>query len=177
MAEKPKMKMPHAAALLRSMGKTTRIGLQRAEDQIDVLVTTPIADLNKGLKDSESTDFGVLVVSEDYGDKILRHGPVNGMKSAVSETWNITGATLTALGQIFTGTRSAKELGGIIRIGAIAGDMAKAGFLALITFTALLSINLGLINLFPIPMLDGGHLVFYALEAIKGKPISEQFQE
>lgn len=164
-------------ALLRSMGKETRIGLRRGEDEVDILVVRPSAELNEGLKDSESLDFGVLIVSADYGDKILKHGPINGMKSAVSETWNITAATLTALGQIFTGTRSAKELGGIIRIGAIAGDMAKAGFLALVTFTALLSINLGLINLFPIPMLDGGHLVFYGLEAIKGKPISEQFQE
>ena len=164
-------------ALLASMGKTTRIGLKRGEDETDILVTRPMADLNEGLKDSESLDFGVLVVSADYGEEILRHGPVNGIKAAVSETWNITSATLTALGQIFTGTRSAKELGGIIRIGAIAGDMAKAGFLAVVTFTALLSINLGLINLFPIPMLDGGHLVFYGVEALKGQPISEQVQE
>ena len=76
-----------------------------------------------------------------------------------------------------TGTRSATELGGIIRIGAIAGDMAQSGWIALITFTALLSINLGLINLFPIPMLDGGHLFFYLIEAVKGSPIPEQIQE
>lgn len=78
---------------------------------------------------------------------------------------------------MITGTRSATELGGIIRIGAIAGDMAKSGFLAVLMFSALLSINLGLINLFPIPMLDGGHLLFYAVEAVKGAPISEQIQE
>ena len=78
---------------------------------------------------------------------------------------------------MITGTRSAKELGGLIRIGAVAGDMAQAGLVAIITFTALLSINLGLINLFPIPMLDGGHLVFYAMEAVKGSPVSEKFQE
>ena len=84
---------------------------------------------------------------------------------------------MEALGQIFVGSRSATELGGIIRIGAIAGDMAKSGFIALVAFTALLSINLGLINLFPIPMLDGGHLVFYAVESIKGSPLSETVQE
>jgi len=78
---------------------------------------------------------------------------------------------------MFTGARSATELGGIIRIGAIAGDMAKAGVIALISFTALLSINLGLINLFPIPMLDGGHLFFYIIEIVKGSPLSEQVQE
>ena len=78
---------------------------------------------------------------------------------------------------MIAGTRSANELGGIIRIGAIAGDMAERGMIAVITFTALLSINLGLINLFPIPMLDGGHLSFYAIEALRGKPLSEQTQE
>ena len=86
-------------------------------------------------------------------------------------------STLQAVGQIIDGTRSANELGGIIRIGAIAGDMAKTGIIALVTFTALLSINLGLINLFPIPMLDGGHLLFYGVESLKGSPIPERIQE
>jgi regulator of sigma E protease len=159
------------------MGKTTKIGLKRNDKKTDTLIVQPKAGLNEGLSDPDHVDFGVLVVSEDYGDRILKHGVVNGMTSAVTETWNITTSTLKALGQIITGTRSAKELGGIIRIGAIAGDMAQAGFIALVTFTALLSINLGLINLFPIPMLDGGHLVFYGLEAIKGDPVPEHFQE
>lgn len=96
---------------------------------------------------------------------------------AVNETKNVIVDTLAAIWQMVTGTRSAKELGGIIRIGALAGDMAQNGMIALITFAALLSINLGLINLFPIPMLDGGHLLFYAIETIKGGPISEQIQE
>ncbi len=96
---------------------------------------------------------------------------------AIRETSDVVVSTLKALGQMITGVRSASELGGIIRIGAIAGDMAKAGVAALISFTALLSINLGLINLFPIPMLDGGHLLFYGVEVVKGSPISEQIQE
>jgi regulator of sigma E protease len=81
------------------------------------------------------------------------------------------------MGQMVMGVRSATELGGIIRIGALAGDMAKQGFIAIVLFTALLSINLGLINLFPIPMLDGGHLVFYAFEALLGRPIPDRIQE
>ena len=163
-------------ALLAKMDRTTKIGLDRGE-QVDKLVVAPISDFNQGLKDSDSPDYNALIVSNRIDDEVLRHGVVNGIGAAVNETWSITASTLRALGQIFTGTRSATELGGIIRIGAIAGDMAQAGLLALITFTALLSINLGLINLFPIPMLDGGHLVFYALEAIKGGPISERVQE
>jgi regulator of sigma E protease len=164
------------AALLASMGTDVKIALDRGE-QTDILVVNPRKDLNEGLLNAESPDYNVLVVSDVFGDELLQHGVMNSAKAAVSETFSITVSTLKAIGQIFTGTRSATELGGIIRIGAIAGDMAQAGMIAIITFTALLSINLGLINLFPIPMLDGGHLVFYAIEAIKGKPVPDRVQE
>ena len=122
-------------------------------------------------------EANALVLADKTGEFVLKHGVGHGIEAALMETWRVTQSTLKALGQMFTGTRSATELGGIVRIGAIAGDMAQAGILALITFTALLSINLGLINLFPIPMLDGGHLVFYAAEALKGKPVSDRTQE
>lgn len=104
-------------------------------------------------------------------------GPVEAVGQALHETYDVVASTLKALGQMITGQRSARELGGIVRIGAVAGDAAQAGLAAFITFMALLSINLGLINLFPIPMLDGGHLVFYAAEAVRGKPVSEKVQE
>lgn len=164
------------AALLANMDKNIPIALDRGE-QTDTIIIHARGELNEGLLSADSPDYNVLIVSDRLGEEILKHGPVNGIQAAVSETWSITGSTLKAIGQIFTGTRSATELGGIIRIGAIAGDMAQAGLVAIITFTALLSINLGLINLFPIPMLDGGHLVFYAIEAIKGSPVSERMQE
>jgi regulator of sigma E protease len=96
---------------------------------------------------------------------------------ATLETINITGDTLKALGQMILGVRSTEELGGILRIGAYAGDFAQKGMIAFITFAALLSVNLGFINLLPIPMLDGGHLAMYAMEKMRGKPLSEQVQE
>ncbi|HPF78456.1 MAG TPA: RIP metalloprotease RseP [Alphaproteobacteria bacterium] len=169
-------------ALLANMDKDTTISLNRGKDeegkdQIDVMAVRLRADLNEGLTNPDSVDYNAVIVADRPPEEILKHGVVNGITAALAETWNITSSTLTALGQIFTGMRSATELGGIIRIGAIAGDMAQAGFLAVVTFTALLSINLGLINLFPIPMLDGGHLVFYGIEAVKGKPVSEKVQE
>ena len=115
-------------------------------------------------------------------------GPTSGMAmkphtfpsafvAANKDVWDITSNTLKSLGQMIAGTRSADELGGILRIGAYAGDFAAQGIVALISFAALLSVNLGLINILPIPMLDGGHLAFYAMERIKGKPMSERFQE
>lgn len=106
----------------------------------------------------------------------IKHGLLSAAVESFKETGSVVMNTFEALGQMVTGVRSAEELGGIIRIGAIAGDAAQSGLIALIAFTALLSINLGLINLFPIPVLDGGHLLFYAIEGLKGSPISEKTQ-
>ena len=86
----------------------------------------------------------------------------------------MTGSILDALGQIITGQRTPKELGGPVRIAQISGDMAQAGIVMIIQFAAILSINLGLINLFPIPLLDGGHLLFYGIEALRGRPVGEK---
>ena len=105
------------------------------------------------------------------------HNFASAFKAATVETYEICVNTLRAIGQMIMGYRSADELGGILRIGAYAGEFAQAGFISLITFSALLSVNLGLINLFPIPMLDGGHLAFYAMETVRGKPVTEKIQE
>ncbi|MCB9991430.1 MAG: RIP metalloprotease RseP [Rhodospirillales bacterium] len=162
--------------IMARMGTTFSIMLDRGPSVDDVFIR-PLAEFNEGMNDEASATFNLLNIADREDEILVKHNPVSAVKEAVDETINITLSTLRALGQMITGTRSATELGGIIRIGAIAGDMAQAGILALITFTALLSINLGLINLFPIPMLDGGHLFFYAIEAVKGSPISEQIQE
>lgn len=163
-------------ALVARMGTTFRINLDRGPE-VDEIIIRPLRDFNEGLYDSESDTYSLLNISDRDAEILVKFGVAGGVVEAARETMTIISSTLKALGQMVTGTRSATELGGIIRIGAIAGDMAQSGFIALITFTALLSINLGLINLFPIPMLDGGHLFFYLIEAVKGSPISEQIQE
>ena len=81
------------------------------------------------------------------------------------------------IGGVFTGREAADQLGGPIRIAQVSGQVASAGFVALIHLTAVLSVSIGLLNLFPIPLLDGGHLLFYAIEAIRGRPLSERAQE
>lgn len=97
---------------------------------------------------------------------------------AVRETFNIAVGTLKAVGQMIAGSRSTDELGGPIQIGRMSGEIAQdGGFLSLVFFMAILSINLGLINLFPVPMLDGGHLIFYVWEAIAGRPLKPRVQE
>ena len=96
---------------------------------------------------------------------------------AVGETWNLSATTLQAMWQIIIGTRGTDELGGPLRIAQLSGEVAQGGIVPLLWFMAVLSINLGLINLFPVPVLDGGHLLFYAAEAIRGKPLGQRAQE
>ena len=163
-------------ALRERIGEKFTIVIERGA-VTDTLIVLPVREQNEGLFDAESEENAILFVSAREGNEFVKFGPLGAANEALKQTYVITAGTLEALGQMVTGTRSATELGGIIRIGAVAGDMAQQGIIALILFTALLSINLGLINLFPIPMLDGGHLVFYAFEAALGKPIPEQIQE
>lgn len=96
---------------------------------------------------------------------------------ATEEVVSLSWQTLKALGQIVIGAKSADGLGGPLRIAQMSGEIAQSGVVALIWFMALLSVNLGLINLFPVPMLDGGHLLFYFIEVVRGKPLSEKAQE
>ena len=119
--------------------------------------------------------IGRLGVSRSGGDMVfIRHDPFTAVWEATVRTAVLSGNILDALGQIISGKRNAKELGGPVRIAQISGDMAKAGIVMIIQFAAILSINLGLKNLFPIPLLDGGHLVFYGIEALRGRPVSER---
>ncbi|RDD62182.1 RIP metalloprotease RseP [Ferruginivarius sediminum] len=120
--------------------------------------------------------IGLLGVTRS-GMEYRRHGPIRALLQAGEETAALTVGTLQAVGQIISGTRSAEELGGPIRIAQMSGEVADTGTVNLIWFMAVLSINLGLINLFPIPMLDGGHLLFYAIEAVRGRPLGERAQE
>ncbi len=157
-------------------GEVIKIKLDR-NTRIDDLYIKPFLNLNKDIDVKDSENYGVLVVAETLEEKRIVYGFFGAISEAVSRTYEATSDTLKALGQMVVGTRDATELGGIIRIGAIAGDMADSGILPLLMFAAMLSINLGLINLFPVPLLDGGHLLFYVIEAIKGSPISERVQE
>lgn len=107
----------------------------------------------------------------------IRRNPVTAVASASQETWNLTATTMQALWQMVIGRRGTGELGGPIRIAELSGQVAQLGFAPLLSLIAMLSVNLGLINLFPVPVLDGGHLAFYAAEAIRGKPLGQRAQE
>ncbi len=111
------------------------------------------------------------------GVEYVRYDPLSSLWRATEETASLTMATLKAIGQMVAGTRSTDELQGPIGIGKMAGDVAEGGIVPLVWFLAVLSLNLGLINILPIPMLDGGHLLFYALEAIRRRPLAPRVQD
>jgi regulator of sigma E protease len=111
------------------------------------------------------------------GVDYVRRDPASAVWRAVGETWNLSSGTLKAIWQMIDGARTTDELGGPLRIAQMSGEVAQGGIVAIVWFMAVLSVNLGLINLFPIPVLDGGHLLFYVAEAIRGKPLGQRAQE
>ena len=124
--------------------------------------------------------LGVLGISRSMspGDiKTKKAGPLRAIVMGAQETWFVVDRTLAYIGGVFVGREAADQLGGPIRIAQVSGQVATAGFTALIHLTAVLSVSIGLLNLFPIPLLDGGHLLFYAIETIRGRPLSERAQE
>ena len=144
---------------------------------IDSLIIAPLADKNMGLGQAEDIDEEVLYLANVPAEQFIPHTMMTAIQSAINESYVMTVSSLEALWQMVVGTRSATELGGIVRIGAITGETAMQGIVPLILLTALLSINLGFINLLPIPMLDGGHLLFYGIESIIGRAVPDYIQE
>lgn len=122
--------------------------------------------------------FGLLGVTPDPAQiDYERRDPLTAAWLGVEHTANVSWKILVYIGQMFGGSQSTDQLGGPLRIAQMLGDVAQVSIIDLIFIIAALSVNLGLLNLFPIPMLDGGHLVFYAFEAIRGRPLSERMQE
>jgi len=124
--------------------------------------------------------LGVLGISRSMapGDiKTERAPPLRAILMGAQETWFVVDRTMSYISGVFTGREAADQLGGPIRIAQVSGQVATAGFAPLIHLTAVLSVSIGLLNLFPIPLLDGGHLLFYAIETIRGRPLSERAQE
>jgi regulator of sigma E protease len=104
-------------------------------------------------------------------------GPLKAVELGVQRTWFVVERTLSYIGGVVAGREAADQLGGPIRIAQVSGQVATEGLGSLFSLAAVLSVSIGLLNLFPVPLLDGGHLLFYAIEAVRGKPLSERAQE
>jgi len=124
--------------------------------------------------------IGMLGVqgSRNPADAQVRHyGPLESLRMGTLETWYVVDRTFAYLGKLIVGKESVDQLSGPIRIAQVSGHVAQMGLTPLLNLAAFLSVSIGLLNLFPIPMLDGGHLLFYAVEAVRGRPMSERLQE
>jgi len=124
--------------------------------------------------------IGVLGISRSMAPEDVKTQSVNPLSAlwmGVEETWFVIDRTVNYIGGVVTGREAADQLGGPIRIAQVSGQVATAGIVALIHLAAVLSVSIGLLNLFPVPLLDGGHLMFYAIEAARGRPLSEKAQE
>jgi regulator of sigma E protease len=115
-----------------------------------------------------------------HAEKMLvtvRYGLTGSLGKALAKTWDISSFSLKMLGRMLMGQLSWKHLSGPVTIADFAGQSAQAGWISYLTFLALISISLGVLNLLPIPLLDGGHLMYYAIEIVKGSPVSERAME
>ena len=121
--------------------------------------------------------IGVINDNQTGGQRIETYGVGESFVQAVSETWYVVERTGGYIAGIFSGREKADQIGGPIRVAQMSGQVATLGFVALLNLAAILSISIGLLNLLPVPILDGGHLVFYLFEALRGKPVPEQAQE
>lgn len=149
----------------------------RRDGQINQTILTPV------LKSQGERVFGFAgmapmlePVPEQYRFE-LRYGPFSALAVALHKTRDMIGLTVTMLGKLLTGILSLDNLSGPISIAKGAGSSAEFGLVYFLGFLALVSVNLGIINLFPMPVLDGGHLLFYLIEAVTGRPVPERIQE
>lgn len=164
-----------AALIKKSDGRPLHIGILRNNTSVSVKIAPKVV--------SSQNLFGEQI--EKYAIGITASGAFSVEKlnlfeagaEGVLQTWEIAKLTVVAIGKIISGTISAKTLGGPIMIAQMAGQQAKAGISNLIFFIALLSVNLGIINLLPIPVLDGGHLMFFFIEAVSRKPVNIKVRE
>lgn len=163
-------------AIQQAPEETILVGVVRDGQPREINVT-PAA--REG-KDGSVTGFiGAGVREVTWPDEFLReirYGPFAAVPRAVSETWADTRLTLVAIKKMVTGLLSPTNLSGPITIARIAEASVSSGFEDFIRFLAYLSVSLGVLNLLPVPVLDGGHIVYYTIEAIRGKPLSEQAQ-
>ena len=157
-------------------GVPLKITLRRGDDEL-TLAATPKRHQRTD-KDGKTIEVGLLGVRYDPEQaEYERQNPLYASWLGIRQTAALTGNIFSYLGEMITGKRGAEDLGGPLRIAKLSGQMAQGGLDNLIFFMAALSVNLGLINLFPIPLLDGGHLLFLAAEAIRGRPLGERAQE
>ncbi len=145
------------------------ISVRRGHSMLDL----PVVTESRTVGSEKVGMLGIRGGKVEYQQLSLPEALVGG----VTQTWQVTSETIIGVGQMIAGRRGTEDLGGPLRIAELSGQVAELGLASLVSFIAVLSVNLGLINLFPIPVLDGGHLLFYLAEWIRGRPLPARAQE
>jgi regulator of sigma E protease len=159
-------------------GDTLTFSIKRGDSVLQVNATPELREVKDPFGNTQK--LGILGISratsagEETTEKV---DPATAVWLGIKETWFVIDQTLSYIGNIFSGRASADQIGGPIRIAQISGQVATLGIIPLLHLAAVLSISIGLLNLFPVPLLDGGHLLFYAAEVLRGRPLSEKSQE
>jgi regulator of sigma E protease len=160
-----------------SAGQTLAMDLMRAGQPVRVQVTPQLVRIKDFL--GQETETAVIGVRQSADAPLITrsYNPLQAFGAACGRTWDVITLSLKGMGQLITGRASLDQLRGPAGIAQITKKVAEFGILPLISLMAVLSVSIGLINLFPIPMLDGGHLLYYAFEAILGRPLGERVQD
>lgn len=171
----------HAFSDLQQMvfmaaGETLMVRLERQGEVLEVAVIPETKEIDDGFGGKQKV--GLIGITAPDSEAFVRrqdYGVIGALGFGVKQTWFIITNTLSFVGKLVTGTQDASQLGGPIRIATMAGGIDTA--IGLISFLALISVSIGLINLFPIPVLDGGYLMFYAIEAVIRKPLNARVRD
>ena len=159
-------------------GEQLSFTVKRGDSVVELHGTPELKVQKDGFGNSHRLGILGITRSSQPGDVMTeRVNPATAMWLGVKETWLVIDQTLTYIGRIFTGREPADQIGGPLGIAKISGQVATLGFAPLLRLAALLSVSIGLLNLFPVPLLDGGHLLFYVVEAVRGRPLSDRAQE
>lgn len=161
-----------------SRNEKLTLTVERGPETLIVPIVPKTAEVDNGMGRKVTMGRIGIAPSQDQETWITqKFTPLGAIKSSVDQTSFIITSTLGYIGKLFTGRESIDKLNGPIGIGKIVKQFSEFGFISTLYIAGLLSVSIGLFNLFPIPMLDGGHLLFYAIEAVRGKPASEKFME
>jgi len=161
-----------------SAGQTLEVTVDRASNRVVLKATPALREIKDNFGNVHR--LGVLGISRSNAPdevRVEKVGPVDALILGADKTWFVVEQTMSYLGRMIAGRESADQLGGPIRIAQVSGQVATLGFGPILDLAAVLSVSIGLLNLFPIPLLDGGHLLFYLIEAVRGRPLSEKAQE
>jgi len=164
-----------AEAIHKRAGKQTELTVERDGQSLSVtVVPQPVKDRGPS---GEEVEVGRIGISPTVAVAYVRLNPIVAVGQGILRTWDMTALTAVGLWKLVTRQLPASTIGGPIQIAVVAGEQAKQGITSLAFFTAVISVNLALLNLLPVPMLDGGHLLFFVIEAVRGRPLSLRKRE